>query len=38
MTGAIRKLHSYEVPEILAVPVCSASRRYLDWLKGSVGE
>ncbi|MGD9723236.1 MAG: divalent-cation tolerance protein CutA [Pirellulales bacterium] len=29
---AIRELHSYEVPEILAVPVLAGSQAYLDWL------
>jgi periplasmic divalent cation tolerance protein len=29
---AVRKLHPYEVPEILAVPVVAGSRDYLDWL------
>ena len=27
-------LHSYDVPEILAVPVVDGSQSYLDWLKG----
>ena len=27
-------LHSYDVPEILAVPVVDGSPSYLDWLKG----
>ena len=29
----IRQLHSYEVPEILAVPVVAGSQKYLDWLR-----
>ena len=29
---AIRALHPYEVPEILAVPVVAGSERYLAWL------
>ncbi|HUW56284.1 MAG TPA: divalent-cation tolerance protein CutA [Planctomycetota bacterium] len=36
LEAAIRRLHPYEVPEILAVPVCAGSQQYLDWLKGSV--
>ena len=36
LEAAVRKLHPYEVPEILAVPVCAGSEQYLDWLKGSV--
>lgn len=30
---AIRELHSYEVPEILAVPVVNGGQAYLDWLR-----
>lgn len=29
---AIRQLHAYEVPEILAVPVTAANSAYLAWL------
>jgi len=29
---AIRELHPYEVPEILAVPVVAGYQGYLDWL------
>lgn len=28
----ILKKHSYEVPEVLAVPIIAGSERYLDWL------
>ena len=30
--GSIRKSHSYSVPEILALPVHSAGKSYLNWL------
>ncbi len=30
--AAIRKLHSYENPEIIAVPITTASGAYLEWL------
>ena len=33
---AIRDVHPYEVPEILAVPVAAGSQRYLDWLGGEI--
>jgi periplasmic divalent cation tolerance protein len=33
---AIRRLHPYEVPEILAVPVLAGSAAYLAWLDGEV--
>ncbi len=35
--AAIRRVHSYEVPEILALPVVAGSRDYLAWLEGEVG-
>ena len=30
----VRSLHSYEVPEVLALPVAAGSKPYLDWLSG----
>ena len=33
---ALQELHSYEVPELLAINVESAGQPYLDWLMGSV--
>jgi periplasmic divalent cation tolerance protein len=33
---AIRQLHSYDVPEIVAVPIVAGSRSYLDWLMAEV--
>ena len=29
---AIKKLHSYETPEIIAVPIIKSSSEYLNWL------
>ena len=29
----IRRIHSYEVPEIIAFPIIAGSEKYLDWLK-----
>jgi periplasmic divalent cation tolerance protein len=28
----VKQLHSYEVPEILAVPIVESSKTYLDWM------
>ncbi len=28
----VKRLHSYEVPEVLAVPIVDASKVYLDWM------
>jgi len=33
---AIRSLHPYETPEILALPVAAGSRDYLEWLRGEL--
>lgn len=36
--SAIRRVHSYEEPEILAIPVLAGSIGYLSWISGNVGE
>ena len=28
----VKSLHSYEVPEVLALPIVEGSKAYLDWL------
>jgi periplasmic divalent cation tolerance protein len=33
---AIKRLHSYEVPEIIALPIAAGSQSYLSWLAESV--
>jgi periplasmic divalent cation tolerance protein len=33
---AVRELHSYEEPEILATPIVAGSRGYLNWVSTSV--
>jgi len=32
----IKTLHSYEVPEIIAIPIVAGSKGYLDWLGSSL--
>jgi periplasmic divalent cation tolerance protein len=32
----IRRIHSYETPEIIALPIVAGSKPYLDWLRSSV--
>ncbi len=32
----VKSIHSYDVPEILALPVVAGSKAYLDWLAGSL--
>jgi len=36
LAAAIEALHPYDTPEIVAVPIATGSRRYLDWLAASV--
>jgi periplasmic divalent cation tolerance protein len=36
ITSRIRQLHSYEVPEVLALPIATGSPDYLHWLKEQV--
>lgn len=36
LEAAIRELHSYEEPEIVATPVVAGSAGYLDWLGESL--
>lgn len=33
----VKKLHSYTIPEIIALPIIAGNKDYLDWIKGSVG-
>jgi periplasmic divalent cation tolerance protein len=34
--SAIRDLHSYELPECIAVPISSGSEEYLRWIQAAV--
>ena len=34
--AAIKKLHSYKIPEIVAVPIVKGSKEYLNWLENEV--
>ena len=31
----IKRIHSYEVPEIIALPIIAGSKKYLDWINSS---
>ena len=35
--SAIRRLHSYELPEIIALPIIAGSTDYLEWVGENVG-
>jgi periplasmic divalent cation tolerance protein len=36
--AAIRELHSYDEPEIIATPIVAGSAGYLAWIKSEVSE
>ena len=38
LEAAIREVHPYDVPEILAVPVVAGSKDYLGWLDSELGK
>ena len=38
LEAAIRELHSYDVPEILSLPVSAGNRAYLDWLREELAD
>ncbi|MFA5164358.1 MAG: divalent-cation tolerance protein CutA [Candidatus Omnitrophota bacterium] len=33
---SVKRMHSYECPEIIAIPLKAGNREYLDWIGGSV--
>ena len=33
---AVKELHSYEVPEIIALPIVEGEKKYLNWISESV--
>jgi periplasmic divalent cation tolerance protein len=38
LEGEVARLHSYEVPEFIALPVVAGSEKYLAWLGTSVAK
>ena len=38
VAAEVRRLHSYDVPEIIALPIARGSANYLDWIAESVSE
>jgi periplasmic divalent cation tolerance protein len=36
LEAKIREVHSYETPEVIAIPIVAGSREYLEWVKGEV--
>jgi periplasmic divalent cation tolerance protein len=37
LEAAVKKLHSYKVPQIVFVPIADGYGEYLDWLRDMVG-
>jgi periplasmic divalent cation tolerance protein len=37
LSAEVAKLHPYEVPELLALPVVAGAQNYLDWLQANLG-
>ena len=37
LRARVVELHSYEVPEIVAIPIVAGHAPYLDWLRGEAG-
>jgi periplasmic divalent cation tolerance protein len=37
LENEVRRMHSYEVPEIIALPIVEGSRPYLEWIWECVG-
>ncbi len=38
LSAKVKELHSYTVPEIIALPIIAGSEDYLKWLRESTGE
>ncbi|MFA6078342.1 MAG: divalent-cation tolerance protein CutA [Candidatus Omnitrophota bacterium] len=38
LENTVKRIHSYELPEIIAVPVAAGSKDYLSWIKDSTGQ
>jgi len=36
LEAQVRQLHSYEVPEIIALPLVTGSQPYLEWISANV--
>ena len=36
ITEEVKNIHSYDLPEILALPILDGSKDYLDWLNNEI--
>lgn len=37
LSAELRKIHSYQVPEVIAIPIVDGNGEYLDWIGREVG-
>src|SRR5260370_33367006 len=37
LENEVKRLHSYDVPEFIAIPITQGSRNYIAWLRESAG-
>jgi len=37
VAARVQELHSYELPEVVALPILTGTERYLDWIVQSTG-
>ena len=38
LEARVRALHSYQNPELIALPIITGSQAYLDWVRDSTGD
>lgn len=38
LSAKVKEIHSYDVPEIIALPISDGSEDYLEWIKMSTGQ
>jgi len=38
LVARVKSLHSYTVPEVIALPIVAGSREYLDWVQDATKE
>jgi periplasmic divalent cation tolerance protein len=36
LEALVKERHPYELPELIAIPVCAGSEKYLEWIRHSV--
>ena len=38
LVGLVKEIHSYDVPEVIALPIVGGNQEYLEWIDGEVRE